>query len=134
MRKPSHLLRYLRWNISVFCMLSIALLPIIVTTIMSSLATLVLALPIIVSVSALTINGPLMLASTAVTNVTGTNYIHSCNKVESGGNLNIASCLEALDQIDDHSTVEQSYGERYKGVFDVKLPIRYISCSLPLSN
>ena len=101
---------------------------------MISLATFVLAIPIIASVSALTLNGPLMLASTAVTNVTGINYIHSCNKVEYGENLNIASCLEALDQIDDHSTVEQSYGERYKGVFDVKLPIRYVSCSLPLSN
>ena len=102
---------------------------------MISLAALVLALPIIASVSALRLNGPtLMLASTAVTNVTGTNYIHDCNKRQYGENLDIASCIEALDQIDDHATVEQTYGERYKGVFDVKLPIRYISCSIPLPS
>ena len=111
------------------------LLPTLVTTIMISLAALVLALPIIASVSALTLNAPtLMLASTAVTNVTRANYVHQCNKRDYGENLNIARCLEALDQIDDHSTVEQSYGERYKGVFDVKLPVRYISCWLPLSS
>ena len=117
MRKPFHLLRYIRWYISVFCMLR-------------------------------------MLFATNICNhhhdltcyFRACNPIHSqclgahskrpahANKVEYGENLNIASCLEALDQIDEHSTVEQSYGERYKGVFDVKLPIRYVSCSLPLSN
>ena len=98
-------------------------------------AALVLALPIIANASALTLNGPaLMLAGSAMTNVTSSNYIHQCKGTTYGLNLNIASCLEALDQIDESSTVEQTYGQRYQGSFDVKLPKRYISCLLAPPN
>lgn len=134
MRKPFHLPEYFRRSIprgpSSVCSESHSP-QIIIITIMISFIALVLTPPIIASVSALTLNGPtLMLAGSAVTNVTRTNFIYECNKWKYGENLNIASCLEVLDQIDDHSTVEQTYGERYQGPFDVKLPKRYISCML----
>ena len=95
-----------------------------------------LAFAIINLVSALTIPNPPMIlpASTTVgstiTNATNSHYIHQCSGMQ-GYNLNSASCLEALRQIDILSTTQHTYGVRFKGLYDVKLPQRYISCSFP---
>ncbi|KAL9133091.1 MAG: hypothetical protein Q9175_005730 [Cornicularia normoerica] len=92
------------------------------------LTALVLALPSTTIISALTLNSPsLILAGSAIANVTSSNYIHQCDGTAYGSNLNSASCTEALNEINASLTMEQTYGQRYTGPFDVKLPKRYIS-------
>ena len=107
-------------------------MPTIDATIMIPLTPFVLALSSMTTVSALTVNSPsLILPGSAKTNATGLNYIHLCEGSVYGYDLDIASCTEALDQIDSTSTTEQTYGARFTGPYDVKLPFRYISCSFP---
>lgn len=90
----------------------------------------VFAFPSTVVVSALTQNNPsLILAGSATANLTNSNYIHKCSGTEYGYDLDSASCADAVSQIDASSTIEQTYGPRFEGPFDVKLPKRYISCS-----
>ena len=100
---------------------------------MINLILFLLALPnvIIVSALALTNNPSLVLAGSVITNVTSVNYFHECNGRRYSTNLNRASCMDALSQIDGSSTTEQTYGPRFQGPFDVKLPKRYASCSSP---
>lgn len=90
-----------------------------------------LAFPSIIIVSALTLNNPsLMLPNSTLANITSSNYIHTCDGSFYGYDLNPMSCIEALTQIDASSTTQQTYGPRLAGRFDVKLPKRYISCSV----
>ena len=69
-----------------------------------------------------------MLLDPSTANVTEIPYDLHCDGRKYGTDLNIASCTEALDQIDASSTVDQTYGPRFRGPYDVKLPKRYISC------
>ena len=97
---------------------------------MISIAVSLFAFSSITIVSTLTLNNTiLILPGSTITNATSSNYIHQCDGTAYGYGLDIASCTEALDQIQHSSTIEQTYGPRYKGRFDVKLPKRYISCS-----
>lgn len=106
------------------------MLLIVEATIMILLTALVLALPSTTIISALTLNSPsLILAGSVIANVTSSNYIHQCDGTAYGSSLNSASCTEALNEINASLTMEQTYGQRYTGLFDVKLPKRYISCS-----
>lgn len=96
---------------------------------MISFAALLLALPSITIVSALTLNSPsLILPGSATTNVSISNYVHQCDGTLYGRDVDSTSCAEALSQIDASSTMEQTYGPRLAGSFDVRLPKRYISC------
>lgn len=100
-------------------------------TIMIALAAVVLTLPSIITVSALTLTNPsLLLPNSTIVNA---NYAYKCSGASQGRNLDSASCMEALRQIDAHSTRQQTWGQRGEGSFDVKLPKRYTSCwsSLP---
>ena len=97
---------------------------------MFALTAFMLAFPSTITVSALTLENPSsILAGSATGNLTDSHYIHECLGNEYGYNLDIAGCADALSQIDASSTIEQTYGPRFKGLFDVKLPKRYISCS-----
>ena len=88
---------------------------------MVSSTAFVLGLLNLITVSALTLNGPWDSVNAS------SNYICRCSDRRHGRNLDSASCVEALRQIDASSTVEQTYGERYTGPYDVKLPKRYTS-------
>lgn len=91
-------------------------------------ATIVLAYANLNPVSALTPNKPpLILTGSAIANVSSSNYIYQCDGVAYGRDLSSTSCAEALNQIDDSSTIEMTYGPRLAGTFDVRLPQRYIS-------
>lgn len=97
---------------------------------MVSLATFLLALPCITVKSLVISHTPsLTLPSTTTTNSTSSNPSFQCNGDVYGYNLDWESCTEAMNQIDASSTTEQTYGQRYQGRFDVRLPKRYISCS-----
>lgn len=97
---------------------------------MIQFATIALAYASLNTVSALTSNNPsLILTNSATANVSSSNYIHQCDGAAYGRDLNSTSCANALDQIDSSSTIEMTYGQRYTGLFDVKLPQRYISCT-----
>ena len=88
-----------------------------------------LAIPV---VSALTLTKPsLILSGSAIANVTNSHYIHRCDGRDYGYDLDSTSCTEALNQIDILSTAQQTYGPRFRGSFDVRLPRRYISCWFP---
>lgn len=96
--------------------------------VMIALTAFVLALLSRLTVSALTLTGPsLIQPGSAITNVTSLSYVFKCSGSEYGHNLDSASCMDALRQIDATSTVEQTYGMRFTGPYDVKLPKRYIS-------
>ena len=110
------------------------LLPIVDATIMISIVVFLFAFSSITIVSTLTLNNTLLiLPGSTVTNVTSSNYIYHCDGTAYGYSLDIASCTEALDQMAHSSTIEQTYGPRSRGPFDVKLPKRYISCSFSQS-
>ncbi|CAF9929454.1 MAG: hypothetical protein ALECFALPRED_004328, partial [Alectoria fallacina] len=95
---------------------------------MISFTTFVLAFSSLTIVSALTLTNPsLILPGSTIANVSSSNYIHRCDGIAYGRDLDSASCDEALDQIDASSTIQQTYGQRLTGPFDVKLPKRYIS-------
>ena len=94
---------------------------------MIALAAAVLTLPSIITVSALTLTKPSLLLPNST--VVDANYAYKCSGDSRGRNLDSASCMEALGQIDASSTVQQSWGQRGTGAFDVKLPKRYTSCS-----
>lgn len=111
------------------------LLSIIKATIMIAMIAFIVGLPSITTVSGLTLNTTsLILPDSAVANVTNSHYIHHCDGRQFGYDLDSTSCTEALSQIDIFSTTQQTYGPRYSGLFDVKLPRRYISCSFPPSQ
>lgn len=98
--------------------------------VMTALAAFVLVLALLCrpTISALTLTGPsLIQPGFAVTNATSLGYGFTCSGAEYGRNLDSASCMDALHQIDASSAVEQTYGMRFTGPYDVKLPKRYIS-------
>ena len=96
------------------------------------LAAVVLTLPSIITVSALTLSKPsLLLPNSTTVNV---NYAYKCSGDSQGRNLDSASCMEALAEIDAHSTRQLSWGQRGTGPYDVKLPKRYTSCSSSLAS
>lgn len=99
---------------------------------MIALAAVVLALPSLITVSALTITNPSLLLPNST--IVDANYAYQCSGDSQGRNLDSASCMEALGQIDASSTPQKTWGQRGTGAFDVKLPKRYTSCSssLPL--
>ena len=94
---------------------------------MITLTRVILTLPSILPISALTLIDPSLVLPGS--NLVNANFAHECSGLNYGRNLDSASCIEALSQIDASSTIEQTYGQRYTGRFDVKLPKRYISCS-----
>lgn len=97
---------------------------------MVSLTAFVLAFPSVIIVSAITLTKPsLILPGSAIKNLTAFNYIYDCSGIVWGFDLDSTSCNDALSQIDASSTIQQTYGPRLRGSFDVKLPRRYISCS-----
>ena len=107
-------------------------LSIIETTTMVSFTALVLALPSVVVRCAVISNTPSLIlpgSGSNTTNTNNSNAVYRCNGPRFGYNLDWRSCTEALSQIDASSTMEETYGPRFKGPFDVKLPKRYISCS-----
>ena len=94
---------------------------------MIALAAVVLTLPSIITVSALTLIQPsLLLPNSSTLNA---NYAYKCSGASQGINLDSASCLEALGQIDASSTRQLTWGQRGTGSFDVKLPKWYASCT-----
>lgn len=97
--------------------------------VMTALTAFVLALLSRLAVSALTLTRPsLIQPGSAITNVTNSlSYVFKCSGSDYGHNLDSASCMDALRQINATSTVEQTYGMRFTGPYDVKLPKRYIS-------
>lgn len=99
-----------------------------VLIVMTALTAIVLALLSRLTISALTLTGPsLIQPGSSITNVTSLSYVYTCSAAEYGHNLDSASCMDALHQIDDSSAIEQTYGMRFTGPYDVKLPKRYIS-------
>ena len=107
------------------------LLCIIEVTTMAAVIGFVLASLSILIVSASTLSNPsLILPSSAKANATSSNYIHRCDGTAFGHDLDTISCVEALSQIDVSSTTQQTYGARFSGPYDVKLPKRYINCSV----
>lgn len=100
------------------------------TTIMISFTAFVFAISSISIVFALTLTNPSLIQQGSTTaNVTNSDYIYECDGTRYGYDLDSTSCTEALDQINFYSTTQQTYGLRYTGQFDVKLPQRYLSCS-----
>lgn len=102
---------------------------VLVSIVMAALTACVLALLCRLTVSALTLTKPSVIqpGSGGITNVSSLGYVYTCSGAEYGHNLDSASCMDALHQIDASSTVEQTYGMRFTGPYDVKLPKRYIS-------
>ena len=96
------------------------------------LAAVVLTLPSIISVSALTLPNPSLLLPNSTT--VNANYAYKCSGDSQGRNLDSASCMEARRQIDATSTRQLTWGQRGTGLFDMKLPKRYTSCSSSLSS
>ena len=94
---------------------------------MIALAAVVLTLPSIITVSALTLTNPSLLLPNSTT--ANANYAYKCSGDSQGRNLDSASCMEALRQIDATSTRQLTWGQRGTGLFDMKLPKRYTSCS-----
>ena len=118
-------------SVPLFLLLSSSLLSIIGIATMVSFTTVLLAFPIIIVQSLVILNTPsLTQPGSNATNTTSSNPFFQCNGEKFGYNLDWRSCTEALSQIDATSTAEQTYGPRLKGPFDVKLPQRYISCSI----
>ena len=99
---------------------------------MIALAAVVLTLPSIVTVSALTLTNPSLLLPNSTT--ANANYAYKCSGDSQGRNLDSASCMEALRQIDATSTRQLTWGQRGTGLFDMKLPKRYTSCSSSLPS
>lgn len=98
---------------------------------MTAFAAFVLALPSITVVPALTLTSPSLIlpVGSANANMTSLEYTYQCDGPRYGYDVDRASCAEALSQSDASSRVSQSYGQRFTGPFDVKLPRRYISSS-----
>ena len=99
---------------------------------MISLAAVVLTLPSIITVSALTITNPSLLLSNSTS--VNANYPYKCSGGSQGRNLDSASCMEALGQIDAFSTRQLTWGQRGTGSFDQRLPKRYSSGSSPFPS
>ena len=50
---------------------------------------------------------------------------YDCNSRAYGRNLNLRSCLQAIDSINDYD-LPQTFGERGQGKWDINLPFRFL--------
>lgn len=134
MRAPAAANRigYIPQGRPLFLLLNSQLPSTIEITTMVSITIFVLALPCMLVKSLVILDTPsLTQPGSNATNTNSSNAFYRCNGLKFGYNLDWSSCNEALSQIDASSTTEQTYGPRYQGQFDVKLPKRYISCLFP---